>query len=568
MLAVNRNFEVWLAPIKPLAFTFLLSLLVVASSDRAAAEVLNLPQQARQDEEKPGPLAGLVGTSIADIVWSGHHLWVATERGLARLDPRQRTGLAAEDWVTYDEANGIGRGAVSALAAIDSTIWVATLVDSTEQAGNGLSFSRNAGDSWQHIPNNVIFDPRVPGFQQGPFTQLQNACFGLAIDGETIWATFFAGSAVRSRDGGTTWERVLPDGADEIVFVDSDTAADSLQLVADSLSLAGAPQAAIDAALAEADSVLSQSGLHRTFSVAAYDDTVWIGTASGIARSFDGGDTWTNLKARRDPSGGGGLVPDGLAANWIVALERQVRSDGASVMWAGARLTGEPEGQVEAFNFSQDNGETWESGGPTFAWDFTFAADSVWASSEDGVFLSIDGGHMWESVVVEDKNLREELRGQAIGAETVLMDDGSRLLWVGASNGLGRSDDGGQTWAVLSFPVKTATIDTREIVGLAGLIEPNTNTYAAPNPFSPKDGQTRLIYSLARSADVTIDIYDFASRHVRTLISAERREGPRNHGDNWDGRDDDGDTVANGVYFFRVETSAGDQAFGKVVVLN
>ena len=37
---------------------------------------------------------------------------------------------------------------------------------------------------------------------------------------------------------------------------------------------------------------------------------------------------------------------------------------------------------------------------------------------------------------------------------------------------------------------------------------------------------------------------------------------------NWDGRDEVGETVAYGVYFFRVETSAGDQAFGKVVVLN
>jgi len=117
--------------------------------------------------------------------------------------------------------------------------------------------------------------------------------------------------------------------------------------------------------------------------------------------------------------------------------------------------------------------------------------------------------------------------------------------------------------------VKTSTMDTHEIVGLAGLVEPNTTTYAAPNPFSPaRDERARLVYSLARSAQVTIDIYDFASRHVRTLILGATREGPGNHGDNWDGRDDDGAIVANGVYFFRVETSAGNQAFGKVVVLN
>jgi hypothetical protein len=46
------------------------------------------------------------------------------------------------------------------------------------------------------------------------------------------------------------------------------------------------------------------------------------------------------------------------------------------------------------------------------------------------------------------------------------------------------------------------------------------------------------------------------------------RAGGRNHGENWDGRDDDGDPVANGVYFFRVETGGGDRAFGNVVVLD
>ncbi len=566
---MNRKLEIRLVLTQTLALTlFLLQPLVFMNRVEAEGLVLNLPQQSQQDEPE-GPLPGLVGTSIADIAWSGRHLWVATEKGLARLDPRQQSGLNAEDWVTYGEANGMGRGAVSALAAIDSTIWVATLVDSTEQAGNGLSFSRDAGDHWQHIPNNVIFDPRVPGFEQGPFTQLQNACFGLAIDGENIWATFFAGSVVRSRDGGATWERVLPDGADQIVFVDSDTEADRLQLVADSLSIAGAPQAAIDAARAEADSVLSQSGLHRTFSVAAYDDTVWIGTASGIARSFDGGDTWTNLKARLDPSGA--LVTGGLGANWVVALERQLRTDGVSVIWAGTRLTTDPDGQVEAFNYSEDDGETWNSGGPTFAWDFAFSADSVWASSEDGVFVSADGGQMWENVVIEDETRREQLRGQSVGAETVPMDDGTTLLWVGASTGLGRSDDGGQSWTILSFPVKTFSVDTNGIIGQAGIVDDihKPTTYAAPNPFSPsRDDRARLVYSLTHTTEVTIDIYDVASRHVRTLISGETRDGALNHGDNWDGRDNDGDVVANGVYFFRVETSNGHRAFGKVVVLN
>ena len=89
-----------------------------------------------------------------------------------------------------------------------------------------------------------------------------------------------------------------------------------------------------------------------------------------------------------------------------------------------------------------------------------------------------------------------------------------------------------------------------------------------------KDGRvargeiTRVVYSLSVETEVTIAIYDFASRPVRSLLNSEPRPGQQNHKETWDGLDDDGDPVANGVYFYRLETADGQQAFGKVVVLN
>ena len=69
------------------------------------------------------------GSDIGDVRWSGRYLWVGTESGLARLELDRASGLDGGDWVTFTEANGLGLGAVSALAASGDTVWAATIVD-------------------------------------------------------------------------------------------------------------------------------------------------------------------------------------------------------------------------------------------------------------------------------------------------------------------------------------------------------------------------------------------------------------------------------------------------------
>lgn len=518
--------------------------------------------------QNPAPHS-LLGTEISDIKWSGRYLWVATERGLARLDPALNQGLSPADWVTYTQEQGLGRGAVSAVDAVGDTVWVATLQDTTVgvsgQAGSGLSFSLDSGQTWKHITNEAIFgDTSRVGFLKGPTTAIDNPCFGLGISGSTVWAAFFAGSLVRTVDLGQNWERVLPDGAREIVYFDRENApmADSLQAVADSLEQAGGSVAQVQALRIQVDDLRFQHLLHRTYAVLTYGDTVWVGTASGVASSFDGGQTWTNHKVRRDAQGG--LLPGNIAGNWAVALERQLLPDGRSVIWAGTRSTGLP-GERDAISFSLDNGQTWQITGPTYAWDFAFSQNRVWASTGQGLYASADQGLTWEQVVVRDQATGEELLGVFNGLETV-----GQTLWAGAENGLGRSTDEGQTWAVVKSLVRPLSLDRGQLVGEGSLVD-SLQTYAAPNPFAPSQdpGTVRIVYSLSREAEVTIEIYDFASRKVRTLIDGMQRAGGQNHAsDTWDGRDDQGDRVANGVYFYRIELDSGPRAFGKIVVLD
>ena len=527
-----------------------------------------VPAGFHQDAE-PAATTGLVGSSITDVVWSGTYLWVSTERGLARLDPSRGDGLEVGHWVTFTEENGLGRGAVSALAAHGDTVWAATLFDSLtignrrRQVGTGLSWSTDAGARWQRISNEDLFDPRRPGFEDGPHTPVQNACFGLAVEGDTVWATFFAGSAVRSTDFGRSWERVLPGGAETIVYNNT-----PYRVRVDSLEEAGASAEAVARAQAEADSVEALAGLHRTFSVAAYGDTVWIGTAYGVASSFDFGGTWTVHRPRRDDSGQ--AMPGQLSGDWAVAVEREIRPDGGSVIWVGADVTDRPVEQVRAINRTRDNGATWAFSGPTFAWDLAFAADSVWAGTEEGLLLSPDHGESWVEVPVEDILSRDLLREPFVGVERFSLPDGRVALWAGADNGLGRSLDGGRSWTILSFPVRTRAVDSGRVIGEGGLVDTRgAKTYAAPSPFAPSRGQrSMVVYSLAETDEVSVDIFDFSSRRVRTLVDGESRAGGRHYREPWDGLDDAGSRVANGVYFFRVETASGSRAFGNVVVLD
>ena len=514
------------------------------------------------------PIRGLFGTSIGDIVWSGRYLWVGTESGVARLDPAQSSGLNATDWVTFTEFNGLGRGAISALDATGDTVWVATLVDSitvegVRQAGTGLSFSHDGGGSWHHIPNEYIFDPTKAGFERSPSTIIQNACFDLSIDGEAVYAAFFAGSTVRSLDQGRTWEPFLPGGADEIVFYASDTAADSLRMVADSLASENADPSDIAPLRAAADSLASQSFLHRTFAVIAYGDTVWIGTASGVSFTFDGGQHWQNAKVRLGAEGTPLLGHP--AGNWVVALERQTLPDGTTAIWAGTSTTTLP-GQTQAISVSRDLGQTWSHTGPTFAWDFAFTSNFVWAGTDQGLLASpyptlpTDSERVWDTIEVVDG---QPLTGTFAGLAGV-----GDVLWVGAENGLGHSEDEGSTWRVIRDLIRTRSLDKGAFVSSGGVPDSTALAYAAPNPFAPSRETATIVFSLSQDAEVSVAIYDFASGLVRDLAADAPFAGGLDHRILWDGLDQDGQRVANGTYFYRIALNTGQQTFGRVVVLD
>jgi len=71
----------------------------------------------------------------------------------------------------------------------------------------------------------------------------------------------------------------------------------------------------------------------------------------------------------------------------------------------------------------------------------------------------------------------------------------------------------------------------------------------APNPFNPT---TAIRFSLNERQWVSIQVYDVAGRLIRTLVNEERPAGAQTV--QWYARNDNGERVASGVYFFVMRT--------------
>lgn len=82
-----------------------------------------------------------------------------------------------------------------------------------------------------------------------------------------------------------------------------------------------------------------------------------------------------------------------------------------------------------------------------------------------------------------------------------------------------------------------------------------------PNPFNP---MTRITFGLAKDATASLVVYDLTGRAIRTLVDGSLKAGE--HTRFWDGRDADGNSVASGVYFYKLDADSFNQT-RKMVLL-
>lgn len=475
-----------------------------------------------------------LSNSIIDIITIGDTVWLGTSRGVSLSTD------AGQSWINFYGQSDFGTDNVSAIAYNNGVFWCATVKSTTVEGGQifpegtGLKYTTNLGASWVSIPQPLDLQTDTV-IQYGnnhiralPVTvAIQNLTYDIAFTPGTIWIATFAGGLRKSTDNGLTWQRVVlpPDILNSISPFDT-------------LSFCLAP--------VEGSFCATGNLNHRVFSViAANDSTLYVGTANGINKSTDGGISWVKFNAQNQDQP--------ISGNFITALGYNQLNN---TVWAS---TWKAEDQLEFYGVSSSSngGQTWD----TFLRDekshnFGFKNTDVMVPTDNGVFRSTNNGATWllpNSIVDSESNTPIKTNIFYSAASN------GNTIWLGSDDGLVRLQETyGTVWE-----------GNWKIFFAAQPLQSNNETYCYPNPFNPRQEELKIKFSTGgKESNVTIRIFDFAFNYVRTIIqNASKNINLEGSPEFWDGKDDKGSYVPNGVYFYKIDIGDQDPIFGKILVI-
>jgi photosystem II stability/assembly factor-like uncharacterized protein len=473
-----------------------------------------------------------VSNSILDIITIGDTVWVGTSRGVSVSFDR------GKDWTNFFGAAPFGEDNISAIGYNYGIFWAATATTAeapgggTVPKGTGLKFTTDNGLTWSAVPqpldneNDTVEIYGTNVISALPVTVAeQNITYDIAFTPGTVWISSFAGGTRKSTDMGQTWRRVVipPDNLNSIH-----------------------PDDTLDFCLTPvAGNFCGEGNLnHRAFSVIATDDsTLYVGTANGINKSTDNGISWVKFNHQNQD--------EPISGNFITALGYNFTT---STIWAS---TWKAEDALEYYGVSSstNGGDTWR----TFLngerpHNFGFKSDELIVPTDNGAFRSSNQGNSW----ILPNNIVDSESGVAL-TTSVFYSAGSEAndVWLGSDDGLAKLEETSfweGDWKVYfaSQPLKT-----------------DKETYCYPNPFSPRQEQLKIKYSTGgKEVSVTIRIYDFGINYVSTVIqNAPRNRTIEGAPEFWDGRDENGNLLPNGVYFYRVDIDDEEPLFGKIIYM-
>ena len=314
--------------------------------------------------------AGLKSNIIAEIKLMGDSLtWLGTGQGLALHNGKQLFSfLSTQDSLADQEAISLlPFGGIPAIAVKGDTLAVSFSSDNGSiQVGKGLALSYSAQDtndlSWRYFKQPVdLPSDTVKPFGEGYYRCLPvtvpeaNVTYDSYIDGGFLWIASWAGGLRRYNMEVGNWENVpLPmDGQDSLSLCDGFDDVDDY----------GRPILS-GYYLNPRDPADGGNHNHKAFSVLAYGDTVWVGTANGINKGILI-DEWVQLD-----NGNQQLLNcidwehysfqnKGLSGNFVVGIARQ-RWRGKTTIWA-ASMNADAQGETRGLSYTRDNGLTWNT---------------------------------------------------------------------------------------------------------------------------------------------------------------------------------------------------------------
>ena len=490
---------------------------------------------------------GLNSNAIVDIrPFDSTYFFLGTASGLSYVHIHD----LHPDSVSFGSFNrdsiSLPRGGAPALAVRENIIAISGLLDTTavtgeELMGTGISYSIDEGENWFFLPQPKDDNPETGEYQTiiwgtqdisalAVTTEINNISYDLSIGGDYIYAASWAGGLRRYGplySEQKTWQ-IIP------LPMDSDSS-----LICGAIDLETYK-------LNPNDPVNGGNHNHKGFSVYVDGNTVWAGTANGINKGIIEEDcinwehhytsTWNNI-----------------SGNWVIGFTNQKLDNGTDRLWA-ITWAGEGNNEKNALSYTDDGGETWQitspSGESEKVYNLYANENRIWAATASGLYVSEDGEH-WEKY----SRPIDALTGEEILSESVLaVYNQDNWLWVGTIDGI-------------------SIIENDTITTIHRFWEPANPFSAYPNPFLINDynqvggdGHVRFIYSNPNDYSGTINIFDFAMDKVVQINNSHLVNNNESE-IIWNGRNEYGDQVANGVYFCRLSLN-GEYYWTKLAVVN
>ncbi|MDZ7335602.1 MAG: YCF48-related protein [candidate division KSB1 bacterium] len=376
------------------------------------------------------------------------------------------------------------------------------------------------------------------------------------VDKEHGWA-IGTSTLIHTKDGGTTWVSCDTLEGNDIVFVDR----------------------------------------HKGWFVHA---------AKGIYHTEDGGNTWQlqyGIKgfyriSFADSLHGWAISSDSAGADILHTQDggkswlHQFRLPSPSMqsIFFANSLMGWAVGDSGVIYHTDDGGKSWKFQhegikGEYILNDVFFVNDSTgWVVGGTGIWHTTNGGKLWQRQLcplnweesLQAVHFTDENHGWAGSLGVMLYTEDGGKHWhryYSQDFDFWRNDiyfiDRDHGWAVGSYGAvykwsgnALAIADTKQ-EELPKHFELQQNY---PNPFSPQLSLsgTKINYSLPTSAPVSIKIFNLLGQIV--YIFDEREQPPGNHSITWNGQDNFGNILPNGIYFYQVQ--AGKEIrVGKMTLL-